>query len=259
MNTYIGYQQQTKNSSIVYWIHAKKHNNINTEGYVGITKQPAMRRWKDHQSASRKNNELHCKILNKALRKYDSLIFEVILVADLREYCERIEGLLRPKQRIGWNIATGGMPVDTMLGGIATRNKWIQYWIDNPNKAAEKKQILLKKQANKQLNKQLKAIKELNKPKPFTNNKTLSAKNKSGYRGVVWYSKYSKWKAQIGMTPKVICLGYFDSKEQANQTFLKANASRLMWRQGQIDRDMAITQIINLQINRTKLETKSFL
>jgi hypothetical protein len=247
MNTYIGHQHQHGITSVVYWIHAENHNNISTQGYVGITNQPVRKRWNSHQSASRISSEVpNCKVLNNALRKYDSLIFKVVLVADTREYCERIEALLRPKQGIGWNIARGGMQVDNMMGGIAIRNQWIQYWIDNPIKAAnrwwEAEQKLLKKQAIR--------LRKANALKPFTKERKFSPHNKSGYTGVCWFPKYGKWRAQIGMTPIVIGLGYFESQKQAHEKFLKADAIRLMWRQGNVERDCAITQIKSLQSRR---------
>ena len=243
MNTYIGQQHQSLGTSIVYWIHADIHNNIQTQGYVGITNQPAMLRWNGHQRASQKKNGSSCKVINNALRKYDSLIFEIVLIADTREYCERIEGLLRPNQYMGWNIARGGMPVDTLMGGIANRYQWIKYWINNPIEAAnrwwETERILLNKQAISQRN--------ANKPIPFTVERKFSARNKSGLTGVTWFNQYGKWRAQIGMTPEVVTLGYFDTKEQAYVTYLEAKHIRLQHRQGILNFDDSIALIRTLQ------------
>lgn len=238
-----GIEHQPNGASVVYWIHKPEHTDITKEGYVGITNNMVKERWLNHQSASRRNPDIHCAILNRAINKHKDLIYEVVLVANTREYCERIEGLLRPTNKIGWNIARGGMPVDTMMGGIANKERWQQYWVDNPVEAANRwwkiESNLLKKQARQH--------RLTNKPKPFTKNRKHSNRNKSGCTGVTWFAKYLKWRAQIGITPIVITLGYFESKEEAHKTYLKANAIRLLWRQQSIDKDLAIKQIKQLQ------------
>lgn len=238
-----GTEHQPKGSSVVYWIHKPEHTDITKQGYVGITNGMARDRWLNHKTASRKNPDIHCAILNRAILKHKDLIYEVVLVADTREYCERIEGLLRPTNKIGWNIARGGMPVDTMMGGIANKERWIQYWIDNPIEAANRwwktEQALLNKQAIAQ--------RKANKPIPFTKERKFNARNKSGFTGVIWFTKFSKWRAQIGMTPEVITLGYFDTKEQAYTTYLKAKHIRLQHRHGILDFYDAIANIKALQ------------
>ena len=95
MNTYIGNKHQQGMASVVYWIHAENHNNISTQGYVGITNSPAMKRWKSHQSASRISSKVpNCRVLNNALRKYDSLIFEVVLVKILVDITKNILAII---------------------------------------------------------------------------------------------------------------------------------------------------------------------
>lgn len=243
MHKYLGHEHQPLNASIVYWIHAKHHTDISKEGYVGITKYPAKERWINHQSASRRTTEKNCRVVNNAIRKYDSLIFEVVLVADSREYCERIEGLLRHKQGIGWNIARGGMPVDTMMGGIANRYRWVQHWIDNPTQAATRwwqaECKLLKKQANTK--------RKANKSLPHTKARKPSSNNTSGYKGVGWFAKYNKWRAQIGIQPHVYTIGYYEDKEEAKQQHLIAEGIRTQWRKNLISKEQAITQIKALQ------------
>ena len=236
---YKGFEHQPKGASVVYWIHKPEHTDITKQGYVGITHNMVRDRWIDHKSASRRNPDAHCAIVNRAIRKHSNLIYEVVLVADTREYCERIEGLLRPTNRIGWNIARGGMPVDTMMGGIANRERWVQHWIDNPVEAAnrwwETERLLLKKQAIAQ--------RKASKPKPFTVERKFSVRNKSGLTGVTWFDKYGKWRSQIGMTPEVVTLGYFDKKEQAYAIYLEAKQIRLQHRHGILSFNDAIAQI----------------
>jgi hypothetical protein len=235
----IGIEHQPKGTSVVYWIHKPEHTDITKQGYVGITHNMVRDRWIDHRSASRRNPDRNCAIVNRAIRKHPNLIYEVVLVADTREYCERIEGLLRPTNNIGWNIARGGMPVDTMMGGIANRERWIQYWIDNPIEAANRwwdaERLLLKKQATAQ--------RKANKPKSFTKDWKPHKDSRSGCTGVTWFTKYSKWRAQIGISPIVITLGYFNTKEQAQDAYLMAKAIYKTHKQGEIELHEAIRQI----------------
>ena len=135
---YKGTEHQPKGASVVYWIHKPEHTDITKQGYVGITNRPVKERWSSHKLASKKTPDEHCAVVNRAIQKYPNLIYEVVLVADTREYCEKIEGLLRPHNRIGWNIARGGMMVDTMMGGIGHKYKWVKHWIDNPIEAADR-------------------------------------------------------------------------------------------------------------------------
>ena len=53
-------------------------------------------------------------------------------------------------------------------------------------------------------------------------NKTLICNNSSGLRGVSWYKKSGKWKAQIGVNKRMIFLGYFEDKFEAQEAYLKA-------------------------------------
>ena len=238
-----GHEHQPKGASVVYWIHKPEHTDITKQGYVGITHKRVRDRWLDHKSASRRTPDSHCAMLNRAIRKYPNLIYEVVLVADTREYCERIEGLLRPTNRIGWNIARGGMPVDTMMGGIANRERWIIFWINNPIEAANRwweAELRL-------LNKQAAIQRKASLPKPHTKERKFSARNKSGYTGVTWFDKFGKWRTQIGIGGSPITLGYFDTKEQAHAMFVKAKSYRDSYRQGTMLLNDAIDSIRGLQ------------
>jgi hypothetical protein len=239
----IGTEHQSKGASVVYWIHKPEHTDITKQGYVGITHKRIRDRWVDHKSSSRRNPDANCAVVNRAIRKHPDLIYEVVLVADTREYCERIEGLLRPTNNIGYNIARGGMPVDTMMGGIANRERWIQHWIDNPTEAANRwwdtERALLNKQAT--------VKRKASLPKPHTKERKFSNRNKSGYAGVGWFERFSNWRAQIGIDGKPISLGYFDTKEEAYAKYLQAKAFWLAYRQDTITKDEAVASIRALQ------------
>lgn len=76
---------------LIYWIHSDQETSIETQGYVGITKNLS-RRLKEHR---RKHNFL------------DNRTVDVFLYGD-KLYCKQIEKSLRPKRNIGLNIAEGG-------------------------------------------------------------------------------------------------------------------------------------------------------
>lgn len=46
--------------------------------------------------------------------------------------------------------------------------------------------------------------------------------NRSGYRGVSWYTNYQKWKATIRVNGRPMHLGYFDNPEDAHEAYRKA-------------------------------------
>ncbi len=85
----------------VYWIKRTCHNDVYTEGYIGITDNPD-RRYKEHQKFSNKNKKLV-----HAFRKYDDISY-VVLKEDTEENCKLLEFELRPDVQIGWNIVPGG-------------------------------------------------------------------------------------------------------------------------------------------------------
>lgn len=46
--------------------------------------------------------------------------------------------------------------------------------------------------------------------------------NSSGFRGVCWHKRDKKWRAQITARFKVICLGLFNTREEAFAVYLEA-------------------------------------
>lgn len=102
MTTTINASTSNGSSMCVYWIHRKEHNDILSQGYVGITKEGRIkRRFWEHKTLSTNRH------LKSALNKYDDIVSEVILIAS-EDYCKDIEFKLRNKESIGWNIAIGG-------------------------------------------------------------------------------------------------------------------------------------------------------
>ncbi len=53
-------------------------------------------------------------------------------------------------------------------------------------------------------------------------NRKKTKNNKSGFKGVSWYTRIGKWAAFIGVNGKNIGLGYFSDKEDAYIAYCKA-------------------------------------
>jgi hypothetical protein len=218
-----GQQHQKSGSSIVYWLHLPEHDDIFTEGYVGITKERAVRRWQSYKNQTKKLHKQYA--VRRAIAKHhDKIICEVVVVAESRDYCESIEAKLRPSNNIGWNIAKGGIPVDTKLGGFATQRKYLIDLIQDKEKSCERwwnqQMVLLNKQAKakaaeaKKIARQLQIkANRLNK-EPNTNSSTKSL-------GVSLF-KGNRYKAAIGISPKVIHLGYYKTIDDASTAYSRA-------------------------------------
>ena len=93
----------------VYWIHLPEHSDMFTQGYIGITKTTAKKRFYKHLSVSRsKNTSKSNTILSKALNKYgDRIVLDTIVICSI-DYAFDLESKLRPTTRIGWNTDHGG-------------------------------------------------------------------------------------------------------------------------------------------------------
>jgi hypothetical protein len=98
---------------MVYWIRAKHHTDITSEGYVGITNNFAKRMW----THNKKKTNPH---LKSAINKYgwENLEKSIILVGD-ENYCLLIEEQLRPSNEIGWNIVKGGGKPPAFKGNMS--------------------------------------------------------------------------------------------------------------------------------------------
>jgi len=120
----------------VYWIYRKSDTDLTSQGYIGISNNPASR-FKSHKkkAASLKSSNKNHRLYN-SLNKYDDFKFEVLLKST-REYCLEVEKLLRPLPNIGLNHAAGGKYTPGCKDvGLATREKLreaaIKAYQDNP-------------------------------------------------------------------------------------------------------------------------------
>lgn len=95
-------------STQVYWIRAKHHSDITSDGYVGVSKD-AQKRWMyGHDWAHRKGCHDNPKLAN-AISKHgwENLVKTILVIAD-EGYCYELENKLRPAENIGWNLVAGG-------------------------------------------------------------------------------------------------------------------------------------------------------
>jgi len=93
-----------KDEVVVYWYHLESHNDVMSQGYVGVTSNQKERHWQHTKWVG--SNSL---VLRKAFEKYgEDSIHKTILLTGSKEECLLEEARLRPAKSIGWNIAIGG-------------------------------------------------------------------------------------------------------------------------------------------------------
>lgn len=91
----------------VYWLHLKEHDDIKTQGYVGITSKTAESRFINHCKSAEKFDKF---TIHKAIRKHgaENIVVDLICITD-DEHARWIERNLRPEPFIGWNMQRGGI------------------------------------------------------------------------------------------------------------------------------------------------------
>jgi hypothetical protein len=91
--------------AVLYWLHLPDEVDVFTQGYVGVASDIA-KRLRSHK--------------HRFKQIWDKIVVSQLVVSSL-DYCFDLEKKLRPKRRIGWNIAAGGYRNNIMRG------------TDNPN------------------------------------------------------------------------------------------------------------------------------
>lgn len=116
-----------KQTYYLYWYRLKEHNDIATQGYVGITNRPS-RRCREHKSNINAGVQSH---FYNAARKYgtDNIVYSIEAKGDF-EHINNLEKQYRPSKNIGWNAA---------IGGVDALHTWFKkpvtlFHIDEPNK-----------------------------------------------------------------------------------------------------------------------------
>lgn len=104
----------------VYWIRLPEHQNVSSEGYIGITSKTAKGRFIEHINSSNLNKKKHLKI-SYAIKKHgaENLILDVLVICE-DEYALWLEEKLRPSENIGWNLAKGGSKPPVRSGPMST-------------------------------------------------------------------------------------------------------------------------------------------
>jgi hypothetical protein len=135
----------------VYWIRHKNHNDLFTQGYIGVSNN-AQKRFNHHIKCALGNYHSD-KNLSQAIKKYgkDQIILDVLLVGN-KDYCYKTEQKLRPKAFIGWNMREGG------------------YHTPNPfSKGTKKPNWIVEKSKNTVIQKRISGIKAGNETKVLVN------------------------------------------------------------------------------------------
>jgi hypothetical protein len=222
-----GHEKQPEGASIVYWAHLPEHSDMWSQGYIGITKQSAMKRWRDHILHSKKEKELP---FVRALNKYPNIAFDVIIVGQSREYCEMMESRLRADLNIGWNINAGGDRMNPLPGGLANKQRLEKLKLFNPYwiaKEAAKKEAKERAQIRRDKAERKRKAKEEYKAKSIGQlNRKLDKRNLLGYMGVSLHP-CGKYRAQY----RGKSLGYYETPEKAHESYVLAKQKHLLYKE----------------------------
>lgn len=90
------------------------HNDIMTEGYVGVSNNPK-RRFSEHKNNSSLRKDKN-PFFSRALKKYSDKIIQTIIFQGTKEACYKLEEEIRPTNNIGWNANKGGLNPPNKLG-----------------------------------------------------------------------------------------------------------------------------------------------
>jgi hypothetical protein len=237
---YLNKDIQPKGSSVVYWIHAPEHKDMLNEGYIGITKNGVNHRWRQHSRDIRNPNNPHK--VYKTLRQQDTLIFEIVLIAESRQYCEDIENKLRPTYGIGWNVATGGKDGFAKRGGQQTKERWLAIYTPC-HKWYEAEMLMLKQIKRKERLTAARLAKQEHYPQRWQTVRKPRKGSKSGLTGTNYFPKYGLYRSQIMIDGKHATLGYYQTKEEAHEKYLKAKSLIPKFREMQATTKWLIAQV----------------
>lgn len=237
---YLNKDIQPKGASVVYWIHAPEHKDMLNEGYIGITKNSIYKRWREHSTNILNTDNTHK--VYKPLRQQDTLIFEIVLVAESREYCEDVEARLRPTHNIGWNVVKGGRDGFAKVGGQIMKDRW--HSIVTPCERWYKAEMLMLKQIKrKERLTNARLAKQEHYPQRWQTVRKPRKGNKSGLTGTNYFPKYNLYRSQIMIDGKHATLGYYQTKEEAHEKYLRAKALISKFREIQATTKWLIAQV----------------
>lgn len=157
--------------AVVYWIRLPNHNDIYSEGYVGVT-QNLTNRLNGHYRDIKNKNHKNTHLLN-AVEKYgwDNLIKEAYISGE-ETFCYEQEETIRPSNKIGWNLAVGGHKGPGWPKGKKRDAEWLEAYnksrqpiIEKRKKEREQKkeEYLMTKRTEKEKKMKLDEQKKLDK------------------------------------------------------------------------------------------------
>lgn len=94
------------------------------------------------------------------------------------------------------------------LAWLYVHGRWPHNEIDHINRIRNDNRIVNLREADRSVN---------------TQNTNLHGRNTSGFRGVGWHKQHQAWRARISVNGKTKNLGYFPSREDAAEAYLKAS------------------------------------
>ena len=99
--------------AFVYWIHFKEHDDIFSQGYVGITSRTVQQRFNQHKKPDKKRSS----VIGKIMMEHGNSVIVTTLCECSINYAGELEFKLRPSEKIGWNLAIGGNTVKSTKEG----------------------------------------------------------------------------------------------------------------------------------------------
>lgn len=115
-----------KDECYVYWIREMGHNDIFTEGYVGVTSNFDYRLKQHIYNSQNINQHKHYRTAFRNALSTGNYVATIILIGS-REYCMEVEAKLRPEWKIGWNLAKGGCGGYGKHGLTGTKVRGVYY------------------------------------------------------------------------------------------------------------------------------------
>lgn len=98
--------EQIDEECFVYWIHLEEHTDMYSQGYIGVSNDPA-HRLKQHRHNIKRSNYDNPH-LARAFEKYADRLIQSVVFSGSKTECYEQEEVLRHKKNIGWNVNKGG-------------------------------------------------------------------------------------------------------------------------------------------------------